>query len=169
MTRFNPALKTRHKGKMKENDDRLYPPPRLKETLAQQANSDEPCNPYVQNLKALKTLEDDLTTVKENSGPFWTQQSENISKKIWLPIKTNDGSDTVIWAGRSWFTITKTSFLNSESLSEYYKYSKQSASSDTGKKSKPKRDKKLHKTRKYRVFPTSEQETILTQWFGISR
>lgn len=130
------------------------------------------CSHYIQNMKLYQTLVVDLTSRDEVLKPFWTQQSREISNKLWLPIKTDcvvsdtnfsktSSNDTVM--GNSWFS-SKTHYpLNQNLLTTYFKYSPSLRPEYTGLENIVKKSKKI------RIFPDEKQTKILKQWFGISR
>ena len=91
-------------------------------------------DPIILTTKLLETL-DQVSTLKEKDlTPYWTQQSEEISKKLWLPTKI-DYVDSVLNSmnessnntpmGKSWFSIKnkrlrkKNSSMTSFRLSQY--------------------------------------------------
>ena len=118
-------------------------------------------------------MDQGLTSKEKVLTPFWTQQSKEISKKLWLPTEIDcvdlvlsslkeSSSNTV--KGKSWFSIKKkhphkknslmTSFQSSLfSLPEYTDLGV--TTSNAKLKSKP------VKTLKMRLFPTEEEKTQL--------
>lgn len=134
----------------------------------------------------LYTIMDQESTSKEKDlKPFWTQQSEEISKKLWLPTKI-DCVDSVLNSskeslkntvmGKSWFSIKEkhpqkqnslmTSFqslqfslpesMDSEVMKSKGKY--------TNKYKKQKQESNL-KTLKMRIFPTQDEKDQLHLMF----
>ena len=40
-------------------------------------------------MKSSKTLDQDSTDTEKDLNPFWTESSQELSKKLWLPTKTD--------------------------------------------------------------------------------
>jgi len=135
--------------------------------------------------KLLKILDQGSTSNEKGLTPFWTQQSKEISQKLWLPTKI-DYVDSVLTSsneslrrgpmGRSWFSIKKIhpqkkSSLKISSLSPQFFLqdymvsgaTKSNKKSKTSKSTKttPKKEEKLYKTLKFRLFPTDEEKEKL--------
>lgn len=130
------------------------------------------CEHYTQNMNLLQMLEVDLTSRGKDLRPFWTTQSEEISKRLWLPTKTDFVGSDMNWSttsslniaeGKSWFSIVHHTPLKLNSQMTYFRclpYSPQE-SMDPGNINV--------RSKKIRLFPNKEQIKILTEWFGISR
>lgn len=135
-------------------------------------------------IKLLKTLDQASTSKEKVLTPFWTLQSEETSKKLWLPTKI-DYVDSVMNLsteslestpmGRSWFSIKKKHPLKKSSLMTSFQLSQfslpdsmDSEAIQSKKKSKKKplkkKKKKIQpplKTLKFRLFPTEEEKEKL--------
>lgn len=126
-----------------------------------------------QTMKLLEILDQESTSNEKVLTPFWTQQSTEISKKLWLPTKI-DCVDSVLSSckesskdipmGVSWFSIknkhlqTKNSLMTSFQLSQY---SLPDSMDSAATQSKIKSNNKPLKTLKMRLFPTkSEQDQL---------
>ena len=119
----------------------------------------------------LRTLDQALTSKEKVLTPFWTPQSKEISKKLWLPTKT-DCVDSVLTSsnesspnapmGKSWFSIKNKHPLKKSSLATSFQSSQFSlpASMVSEVTSSNKKSKPL-KTLKLRMFPTKEEKKEL--------
>ena len=130
--------------------------------------------------KLLKTL-DQVSTLKEKDlTPFWTLQSKEISKNLWLPTKI-DSVDSVLNSmresstntqmGKSWFSIKNKLPLQKNSQMTSFKSSLFSLTDSMDLEatpSKTKSKKKSLRTLKIRLFPTKDQvqelDTCLEQF-----
>lgn len=149
-----------------------------------------------QHIDLSKILEVESTTKDEDFDPWLLPYYKELSRKLWLPTKTDcvdsdlnllssSANDTV---PTSWFSITR----NLPKKKKWFKISYPSLQSSpagvmvlesTNKKSKKtlkhkkktkyKRKKKavngLHRSYVFRLFPNPEQRRILRQWFGTAR
>lgn len=119
--------------------------------------------------KLLKILDQDSTSKGKDLTPFWTPQSKEISKKLWLPTEI-DCVDSVLNCcpesshnvpmGKSWFSITKKHPQNKNSLMTSFQLSQFSLPDSTvceATVSKGKSNKPL-KTLKIRLFPTEQEK-----------
>jgi len=142
------------------------------------------------NMKLSKTL-DQVSTLKEKDlKPFWTMQSKEISKKLWLPTKI-DCVDSVLNSskesfkntlkGKSWFSIKKkhphmknllmTSFQSSlfshpdymdlEAVKLKTKSEKQQLKKEKKKTEKNTKEEENLKTLKFRLFPSDKEKEQL--------
>lgn len=135
--------------------------------------------------KLLKTLEVELISKEKDFKPFWNGQSKDISKKLWLPTKT-DCVDSVLNSskqsslkpvmGESWFSIKEKhpQKLNSQMTS--FQLSQYSLHDYTGlevinSKRKSKKQPKIKdlKTLKIRLFPTKKERDELKIMFDQQR
>src|SRR3989344_1018056 len=126
-------------------------------------------------MKLSKILDLQSTSKEKVLAPFWNQQSTEISKKLWLPIKI-DSVDSVLNSsrkssrdipmGKSWFSIkkklpqTKNSLMTSFQLSQY-SLPESMVSEVTPSKTKSKKPVKNYKTLKIRLFPNKEEKEKL--------
>ena len=131
--------------------------------------------------KLCQTLDQVLTLNEKDLTPFWTSQSKEISKKLWLPTKI-DSVDSVLTSskessrntqmGKSWFSINKKLPLKANSqeisfqLSQFsLPVSMDSEATNSKTKSKtpvnPKNPPKKYKTLKIRLFPNEHQKATL--------
>lgn len=114
------------------------------------------CDPHIQITKSLQILEVVLTSRGKDLKPFWTKQSEEISKKLWLPTKT-DSADLALKSlnilskhtakGGSWFLITRTYPQNPNLQKMCYKYSPSSPPESTDCVNTAESSKKKRKTK----------------------
>jgi len=131
------------------------------------------------NMKLSETLEAVSTLKEKVLTPFWTQQSKEMSEKLWLPTKI-DYVDSVLNSlkesslhtpkGKSWFSINKKHPLKKNSLMTSFQSSMFSHPEsmdleaiklkNKSKKIQTKKEEKL-KTIKLRMFPTKEEEEKL--------
>jgi transposase len=143
-------------------------------------------DPIILTTKLLETLDQVSTLNEKGLTPYWTSQSKDISKKLWLPTKTdsvvsvmtssNESSKTTP-KGKSWFSIKEKRPLKKNSLMTSYQLSQYSLpdsmdyeviNSKNKSKNKQEEDKKENeekrvKTLKVRLFPTEkEQQDLLT-------
>ena len=126
----------------------------------------------------LSKIWDQASTLKEKDlSPFWTQQSKEISQRLWLPTKI-DSVDSVLNSlresskptpkGKSWFSIKrkhpqkKNSSMTSFQLSQY---SLPASMDFEAIQSKRKSKTKPLKTLKLRLFPSNEEKEKLQTQF----
>ena len=127
-------------------------------------------------------LDQGLTLKEKDLKPFWTKQSEEISRKLWLPTKT-DYQDSVLTCskvsslntpmGKSWFSIEKKlphkkNFSLTSSPSLPFSPHDYMVSEVIPSKKKSKQQKTL-KTLKGRLLPTKEEEEKLQLMMEQSR
>ena len=122
----------------------------------------------IQITKLSKTLDLVLTSKEMALTPFWTQQSKEISQKLWLPTKT-DSVDLVLISskelsqntpmGQSWFSIKKKHPHKKNSLMTSFQSSQFSLPDcmDLGATVLNKKSPPL-KTIKIRLFPTETEK-----------
>ena len=127
-----------------------------------------------------------LTSKGKGFCDYWTAQSEEISKRLWLPTKTDcAGLDSSLsnesysrTVGKSWFCITRNCHQN-KSSSKIFSQSLQSSVPDSTvcevthskeklgvqvKRKKPNKTGKAYKTITVRLFPTpSEEQELLDE------
>ena len=122
----------------------------------------------------LSGILDRVSTSKEKVlTPFWTTQSKEISKKLWLPTKI-DYADLVLSSskesspptmGTSWFSIKNTLPLKETSLLTSFQSSQYSLpaslASEPLKTQSKQPSKPLLKTLKMRILPTNAQKAEL--------
>jgi len=125
-----------------------------------------------------KKLDQALISKEKGLTPFWTLQSKEISKKLWLPTKI-DYVDSVLISskesskttpmGKSWFSIKKKHPLKKNSLMTSFQSSlfslpdsmdSEVIQSKTKSKKKPTENKNL-KTIKIRLFPNEKEKEQL--------
>ena len=134
-----------------------------------------------QDTELLKTLVLDLISKEKVLTPFWNQLSEDISKKLLLPTKT-DYADSDLnlliqslesTMGKSWFYMTKTN-LQTKSLqmmslvsSQYFPPNYTGGEVIEIKELKAKtysitdKEKIEYKTLKFKLFPSNEEKELL--------
>ena len=126
-----------------------------------------------------KILEAGSTSIEKDLTPFWTQQSKEISEKLWLPQKI-DCVDSVLISSQesskntpkaqSWFSINKkypkmkNSSMTSFQLSQY-----SLPDSMVSEVTKSKKKLKKLKTLKIRIFPTEKEKEKLLLMMKQSR
>ena len=124
-------------------------------------------------MKLYRTL-DRVSTLKEKAlKPWWTKESKEISKKLWLPTKT-DCVDSVLTSsktlslptlmGKSWFSINNKHRHKKNSLQTSFQSSLFSLPDSMDLEATPLKKeskKKPLKTLKMRLFPTKEEQTEL--------
>jgi transposase len=153
----------------------------------------------IQITDLLRILDQELITKEKDLKPFWTLQSKEISKKLWLPTKIDSvdldmsSSNTLLaptLKGKSWFLTTvkvpqkkksvKMSLASSQSLvpelmvlenikPKLKKNLKKEKVLQLEEPKKKKKKDKKLKTVKVRILPTKKQRSLLNSWFGISR
>ena len=109
--------------------------------------------------------------------PFWTQQSTEMSKKLWLPTEI-DCVDSVLNSskkssppapmGKSWFSITSKHPQKKNSLTTSFQSSQYSLPDSMDFEATPsekKSEKKPLRTLKIRLFPTQEEKKQLQTMF----
>jgi IS605 OrfB family transposase len=129
-------------------------------------------NNSTQIMKLLKILDQASTQKEKVLTPFWTKQSEEISKRLWLPTET-DSVVSILRSskelsknsqmGRSWFSIKKI-FPQKRRLQETSsKLSQFSLPEFTDSEATLSNDRL--KTLKIRIFPTQEEKDRLHLMF----
>lgn len=125
-------------------------------------------------LTELSLIQDQALTSKEKDlTPFWTSQSEDLSKKLWLPteidcvdsvLTSSSASSTTIPTEKSWFSINikrpqKQNSQRISSLSSLFSLQDSMVSGVTASTKKSKNSKSTGnlKTLKIRLLPTKEQ------------
>lgn len=136
-------------------------------------------------MKSLKILDQESISKEKDLTPFWTQQSKEISEKLWLPTEI-DCVDSVLNSskeysqtpmGKSWFSIKKklpqkkNSLMTSFQLSQFsLPESMDSEATKSKMKSKKpgeeKEEKKQVKTIKMRIFPSEDDKKELNIMFN---
>lgn len=122
----------------------------------------------------LLQIQDLVSTSKEKDlTPFWTSESEEISRRLWLPTKI-DSVDSVLTSstesslntlmGKSWFSIKKKHPHKKNSLMTSFQSSQFSLPDSMDSEVTPSKRKSLNKplkTLKLRLFPTAEEKEHL--------
>ena len=127
--------------------------------------------------KLSKILDQASTQKEKDLIPFWTQESKEISEKLWLPTETDCVESTLISSKvsskstpkeRSWFSIKKR-HLQKKNWSEIYSPSSLSFPEDSMDSevipSKGKLKSKPLKTLKMRIFPNQPAKETLRLMF----
>ena len=127
--------------------------------------------------KLLGILDRESTLKEKVLTPFWTPQSKEMSKRLWLPTKI-DCVDSVLNSskesfphapmGKSWFSINKKHPQRKNSLMTSFQSSQYSLpdSMDLGAiPSKRKSEQKPLKSVKIRLFPNQEEKEQLQMMF----
>lgn len=127
----------------------------------------------IQITKLSKILDQVSTTNERVLTPFWTKQSEEISRKLWLPTKI-DCVDSVLKQstessqntpmGQSWFSINKKHPQKKNSLMTSFQLSQYSLPGSMASEATPSKTKsnlKPVRTLKMRLFPTNDEHIEL--------
>ena len=126
-----------------------------------------------------KILEAELTSKEKALEKYWTLQSKEISKKLWLPTKTDcveldsnflNNSLPNFPMQKSWFSTKVTVPLtkNWQKISLQSSLFSQPLSTDVKDTNQEKKEKLT--TMKLRIFfPKEENKQLLNTWFGMSR
>lgn len=117
-----------------------------------------------------KTLHLDLTSEEKVCKPYWNSSCEEISSKLWLPVKTDlpdleltsSSSLSSSMVESSWFSKKIWQIPTQSSQPTFSPYCITSHLRCTG-------DVVIVKCRKIRLKPTSHQKILFKQLFGISR
>jgi putative transposase len=129
------------------------------------------CTHSTQKQKLSKILEADLTLKGKVLEPYWTDYCKEISSQLLLPTVTDcvglDSSLYNTWLSetveKSWFS-TKLYTVQSQSLQQICcQYFTSSLVECTGLESI------LRKSKKIRIYLTTEQKKTIKHWFGVSR
>lgn len=129
------------------------------------------CNHSTQMPKSSKISAVESTLKEKDCKPYWTDLCTEISSRLLLPVVTDsqglDSSLLSTWSSktvdRSWFSTTLY-IAQSQNLPRIFSPSSTSSlvgCTDSGSTVK--------KSRKIRIFLTTEQKQIVKQWFGVSR
>lgn len=141
-----------------------------------------------QTTKLLVILDQVLTLRGKDLKPFWDIHCKELSKKLWLPIKTDcvaselnfSNSTSKNFLGqKSWFSTKKhiPHMMNSSKISSPSQQSFPQNSTDLGrekqketkKKESKKKVKKALKTLKIRLVLTPDEKKLLKIYFGLFR
>ena len=132
-------------------------------------------NNTTQTMKSLKTLEAVLISRGRDLKPFWNQQSEEISRRLWLPTETDcvdldsnslNGSLPTL-KGKSWFSMTTVPRPKKSSLKTSYQSSLFSLPEFTD--SENIKNKSKLKTIRIKITPNQEQKNNLDFLFETFR
>ena len=117
------------------------------------------------------TLVADSIGVEKDLLPYWSDYTAEISSRLWMPTGIGlPGSDLSLsngWRSRtaaaSWFSVSESTALNSNSPRIFSPFSTPSVAGCT--------DSAGTKTqsRRIRIYPTPEQKKILRLWFDAAR
>ncbi len=129
------------------------------------------CGRSTQKQKSSKTLEAGLTSKEKGFEPYWTDYCKEISSQLLLPTGIDcadlDSSLYNIWLSKtvdkSWFstklyTVPK---QNLQQICSQYFTSSLVECTDL--------ENTLRKSKKIRIYLTTEQKKIVKHWFGVSR
>jgi putative transposase len=136
----------------------------------------------IQMQKLLKTLVLDLTGKDLGLTPFWNDYTSEISKLLWLPIKTDYADlDMSLWNGllknpnaKSWFStnlqISKTPLKNFQMTFLASLMFLLQKTMDLERLNLEKKEKKLlMSSRQIKFYPTNIQKNTINQWLGVRR
>lgn len=132
----------------------------------------------IQSTKLSKTLAPASTGKERVSFPFWNKSSMEMSKKLWLPTKT-DCQDLALgsYIGCS-KNLTANSWFSTKLQKPIQKLKSPKMSSRSSTISSPKimvkdlpriEKKEIFRSRKIKLYPTILQKQILNEWFGACR
>ena len=123
-------------------------------------------------MKLCMILDQESTSKEKTLKPWWTKESKEISKKLWLPTET-DYVDSVLTSsntsslpqmGKSWFSINNRLPPKKNSLMTSFQLSRFSLPDSMDSEVTPLKSKsktKPLKTLKMRLFPTEEEKKQL--------
>lgn len=169
----HPKLQEMNQEMTQENESATvgFPPERKRKIWKTKKASLEPST----LITKLSLIMDLVSTSKEKDlKPFWNTQSEEISKRLWLPTEI-DCVDSVLNSlnesykntvmGKSWFSITKKHPPKKNSLMTSFQSSLFShpESMDSEVIPSKTKSKKLLKTLKMRMFPTKQEKIQLQE------
>ena len=129
------------------------------------------CDQIFLNQKSLKISEVDLTSKDRDLKPYWDDFCKGINLRLWLPTKIDwqdseqNSSNFLLkkTVENSWF-LTKTMQAPKENL-----YKICLPSSLFFRAGCTDLEDTLRKSKKIRIYPTSKQKNLFSQWFGTSR
>ncbi len=129
------------------------------------------CRKSTQSTKSLKTSAQASTLKEKALTPYWNKRVKALSKRLWLPTKIDSHDlDSILLngllkgtVGESWFSIELKSPPNKNSQQTFLPYFRFSLvdftdSGDT-----------VIRSRRIRIYPNSEQQSILRKWYGGAR
>ena len=131
----------------------------------------------IQVTKLSKILDQTLTQREKVLTPFWTQESKEISRKLWLPTETDSvdlistfskGLSKNIPGEKSWFSIKQKLPLKknlSTTCSQSLRFSPQESMVSEVGELKGKSKNKLVRTLKIRIFPDETEKSKLNLMF----
>ncbi len=131
-------------------------------------------------MKLCLIMDQDSTLKDENFRPWWTEQSREISEKLWLPTKI-DCVDSVLSSskelsrntpmGQSWFSINKRHPPKKSLSMTSFQSSQYSLPDSTDSEVVPLRERSERhlKTLKMRIFPTQKEKEKLDLLFKQQR
>lgn len=122
------------------------------------------------NTSWLQTSVLGLIGKEKDLKPFWTNQCEEISQKLWLPIETDCvGSLSNFWNGYSQPIKSDSWFLMKTRNNHPIKNSQMTSSPSYMFIPVEKWGEEGIRTRKIQIYPNQKQKKIITQWMGCRR
>jgi putative transposase len=129
------------------------------------------CKKSSQNILLSQILDLDLIQIEKDSNKFWTNFSRQISKKLWLPLKTDLCDLTLNFSNKSFKDLVPNLKLyQQKNINPHMKnfqkilcQSLQSSRQDNIVKDP------ILKTRKIRIYPTKKQKLYYNKCFGTTR
>lgn len=169
------ASKDQPKNKRKASSTQESAPPTKKKTSKGKSKTSKHST---QITESSKTSDQDSTSTEKACRPFWTLSSTDLSKKLWLPTKT-DCVDSASNSSKpfasalkcdSWFTIEK----RQEEIKNFPRIFWPSSTSSSPETMDVEQDAIGNvdvrmKTQTFRLTPTKTQRKTLAQWFGVYR
>src|SRR5581483_11732526 len=135
----------------------------------------------VQTTNSSRTSDQVSTGNARVSRPFWNNNTEEISRRLWLPARTGSATSLLNLSNgsllstiqRSWYSVQTSTLMipNPVSLPRSYYQSLLSSRQDTMGSDQPKieNDEERLKTRKIRIYPMPEEREKLRKWMGTVR
>lgn len=129
------------------------------------------CADSIQRQKSSKTSVVGLTSKEKDLEPYWTDYCGEINSQLLCPHWTDyadlDSSLYSTWSNKtvakSWFSTKLFTVPNQNLQQTCYKYFTSSLAEcpDSGST--------LKKSKKVRIYPTTEQKKLMKHWWGVSR
>ena len=168
---FQKKMTTKEKGKSATVESAVLP---REKTCRDKSNSS---NKNTLTTKLLRILDQASIRKEKDLTPFWTQESKEISERLWLPTETECVESTLISSrasskntpkGKSWFSIKKR-LPQKKNLSQTFSPSSLSFPEDSTDSAVIPSKEKLKsiplKTLKIRIFPNQQKRETFQLMF----
>lgn len=129
------------------------------------------CKKRTQTTRLSKTSPVDLTGIDADLKPYWTESAAALSKSLWSPtvIDFADFGSSLL-NGSADGTLANSWFSTTLAVNPNRSLSKTSLPSSTSSRVEFTDDAgTVRRTKKIRLYPTSEQKQLLKQWCGVAR